>query len=385
MCRSASIIRRRRSLDLVVRDLSPREFQRAFRMNRDVFNKLLSLLLTDLNRDRKQGLRSSGGCVDPDVRLAITLRLLAGASYLDIMMLFGLSVSSVYAVFHATNDSIMSRLSLPGLPLSDTNALDILCGEFTASRSRVNPLSGCVGALDGIAIKIKKPKNCYIPRNYYCRKGNYAMPFQAIVDARYRFLTLSSVVCGSTHDSLAFNASALGIHLKEHGLPTGYWIAADAAYMCTESLLVPFSSVQLLDSDEGTWRDSFNFFQSSLRVHVEQAFGVLVNRFGILWRPICYDLCHASRVVCSCALLHNFIIDNTNTLQEDEDAGGDISPSVTERRCTTEAFRRWWRESQTQRRGSGSGTRSDLARSTHRDLLTVRVKDLGLTRPPTSS
>lgn len=60
------------------------------------------------------------------------------------------------------------------------------------------------------------------------------------------------------------------------GLPAGYWIGADAAYMCSESILVPFSSVKLQDTAEGVWRDTFNFFKSSHRVHVEQTFGMLI-------------------------------------------------------------------------------------------------------------
>ncbi len=61
---------------------------------------------------------------------------------------------------------------------------------------------------------------------------------------------MSSVVCDSTHDSLVFTASMLGAVLQDQGLPHGYWIA-DAAYICSESLLKPFSSIQLLNEDLG--------------------------------------------------------------------------------------------------------------------------------------
>lgn len=170
---------------------------------------------------------------------------------------------------------------------------------------------GCVGDLDGIAIKIRKPKHVYIPSNYYCRKGYYAVPFKALVEAKYRFLSLSSVVCGSTHDSLEYSASSFGYDMSTRGLPNGYWIAGDDAYVCTESRLVPFSVVQLQHAEIGVWRDSYNFYQSSLRVHVK-AFGVLVSRFGVLWRPLGFDLSRSSRIVCFCALLHNYIIDNAH-------------------------------------------------------------------------
>lgn len=171
-------------------------------MERETFDQLLFLLLPALDRDGGRELRSSGGLVDPDARLALTLRLLAGASYLDIMMLFGISRSTVYTVMHATCDSVMSCLTLHGVPFDGSNALSVLCRGFGSSRARANPLIGCVGTMHGIAIKISKSRDCFIPRNYYYRKGLYAVPFQAVVDSRYLILSLSSVVCGYTHDSL---------------------------------------------------------------------------------------------------------------------------------------------------------------------------------------
>jgi DDE superfamily endonuclease len=231
--------------------------------------------------------------------------------------------------------------------------------------------------VDGIAVNIAKPRDCFVPRNYYRRKSFFSAPFQAIVDGRYRFLSLSSVVCGSTHDSLAFRASFIGEKLYSQGLPSGYWVASDAAYVCSESLLVPFSAVQLQHKEEGEWRASFKFFQSRFRVHVEQAFGIFVNRFGILWHPLEFDLPKASRIVSACTLLHNYIIEKSSateldTVQSDDD-----------RLYAVQAFRRWWSESQRLRTASrtGSGTRSDLERSSLRNILVARIKELGQTRP----
>jgi hypothetical protein len=71
-------------------------------------------------------LRSSGGRIVPEVRLALSLRLMAGASYLDAMMLFGFSRSSCYQVFHGTINSILSRLHMDGLPFDDIGKLDTM-------------------------------------------------------------------------------------------------------------------------------------------------------------------------------------------------------------------------------------------------------------------
>jgi hypothetical protein len=57
-----------------------------------------------------------------------------------------------------------------GLPFDDIGKLDTMAQQFTESRAHSNPLLGCVGAVDGIAVKIAKPRDCRVPRNYYCRK-----------------------------------------------------------------------------------------------------------------------------------------------------------------------------------------------------------------------
>jgi hypothetical protein len=49
--------------------------------------------------------------------------------------------------------------------------------------------------------------------------------------------------------------------------------------------------------------------QSQLRINVECSFGMLVNRWGILWQPMRCDLRKVPRVVLACMKLHNFIID----------------------------------------------------------------------------
>jgi DDE superfamily endonuclease len=243
--------------------------------------ELLAVLQSELSNDQRMAIISSGSPVEPAIRLALTLRILGGGSHHDLAMLFRIATVTVYSVFHATIDAINNRLSLPGVPLEDTAELRKLAEGFALSRRSQNPIFGVVGALDGIALKISKPDDGHVPRNYWCRKGYYAIPVQAVVDSRYRFTYMSAMAVGSTHDSLAFSLSQLGIALERDGMPEGYWIAADAAYECSNCILSPWSENQVKNAEHGIARDAFNYYQSSSRVHVEQAFGILVARFGI--------------------------------------------------------------------------------------------------------
>ena len=72
-------------------------------------------------------------------------------------------------------------------------------------------MTGCVGAIDGCALKISRPRMSDVadPNQFSNRKGFYAIVLQAICDHKRRFLFGSATESGSTHDSAAFKASGL--------------------------------------------------------------------------------------------------------------------------------------------------------------------------------
>jgi DDE superfamily endonuclease len=137
----------------------------------------------------------------------------------------------------------------------------------------------------------------------------FALPVQAICDAKYRFLYMSARCVRSTHDSLACACSSLGLRLSD-GVNLGtYWLAGDAAYICTNYLLTPFTKSYIMDPHLGQRRNSFNFFQSSLRIHAEQSFGIVIARFGILWRPLKFQLPTVPHILSACMRILNWRID----------------------------------------------------------------------------
>ncbi len=135
-----------------------------------------------------------------------------------------------------------------------------LAKDFQISRRVPNPLFGCVGALDGIAIEISKPKDDYFPRKFYCRKGVYAIPVQAVVSSSYKFMYMSVTCAGSTHYSVALGLSSLGRKLQLGTFIAGYWIAGDAAYECKNGIVTHCSKSQLMDDEEGGSRYALIFF-----------------------------------------------------------------------------------------------------------------------------
>jgi hypothetical protein len=113
------------------------------------------VLERDLTRDEMMAARSSAGRVEPAINLALTIRILSGASYLDMMMLFQIAKSTVYETFHSTIASITKRLAIPGLP-SAHGELQRIAQDFEISRQPLNPPQGGVGSVDGICIEIQK-------------------------------------------------------------------------------------------------------------------------------------------------------------------------------------------------------------------------------------
>jgi hypothetical protein len=108
-------------------------------------------------------------------------------------------------------------------------------------------LHDCIGALNGILLKVSKPANIYHPvKCYYC-KGCYAFHLLVVIDSRYKVRYISVRCAGATHDNLAFSVSSLNGRLLTGDLEEGFWIATDEAYTCSESILTPWPSAKLCE------------------------------------------------------------------------------------------------------------------------------------------
>ena len=73
---------------------------------------------------------------------------------------------------------------------------------------------------------------------------------------------------------------------KQKRLPKWAHVVLDEAFGCTDQELVAWSSGRNALSLE---KDAFNFYLSAQRQSVERVFGVMNNRFGILWRSMSFS------------------------------------------------------------------------------------------------
>ena len=116
----------------------------------------------------------------------MALRILAGAEVLDISDNFGVGYYTSYSILHDTVEVMACILRFPKLPRFE-ECIPKTARDFKISRTQFNPLDKCVGARDGICIKLKKPKHESITASFHCRKGYYAIAIHAVCDTNYVF------------------------------------------------------------------------------------------------------------------------------------------------------------------------------------------------------
>jgi hypothetical protein len=316
----------RTSWQNLTESLNDNTFRRLFRMSRETFDILCSKIkekvteevfksadwITAWKCSQGSSLRAPiGGFIPGEMKIAMMIRILSGASYLDLLMGYSVASCTVFKCFHEGIEWIKLTFSFPLVQwLKDENveALERISDGFSAASGDV--FKGVIGAIDGLAIKIRCPtlsEDIADPGNYYCRKGFYALNAQVICDKFRRVLWVSTGHKGSTHDSTAFLGTDLYKLLQEKRLwllAHALFLVGDTAYPLFSFLMVPFPK-----ADAGSEEDAYNFWLSNSRIQIECTFGENVMRWGILWRKIIFDLYMVGDIVNAAFLLHNFLID----------------------------------------------------------------------------
>jgi hypothetical protein len=330
------IFRQRRRWDEFKSKLTKRQFRRYFRMEVECFDDLakkieniigekkfkselyLDKMRSGMVRDNNSSMdychrKSTGGFIPGELKLALTLRMLAGGSYMDLALLFETSFSTSYEIFHYVINEWINNEELVKINgfdyLNDDVRMKSVAYEFSKKSNGI--FNGVIGAIDGWLVRIKRPScrrdKVRNPGSFFSRKGFYAINVQVVVDRKKKVLYRSILSRGAEHDSSAFKMSSLHETLKSRWKDLrrkGFYLLGDSAYALRSFLLTPFDN-----SLHGTDADNYNFYHSSSRIVIECAFGEIDMRWGIFWRPLNFTLHHSTQVIDACFRLHNFIID----------------------------------------------------------------------------
>ena len=159
----------------------------------------------------------------------------------------------------------------------------------------------CVGAIDGKHVMIKAPPNSSSLFHNY--KGFFSIVLMALVDADYRFIYVDVGDFGSNGDSGIFRNCPLGKNFKDGNLdvpapkripgwPQGgalpHCIVGDEAFPLRMDLMRPFPRGKK-EKQLPYNKIIFNYRLSRARWIVENAFGILVQRWRVFDRRICMD------------------------------------------------------------------------------------------------
>ena len=354
--------------------LTESQFKLRYRLTVDGFYRLVDMMRPDLEvkDEARARLAKWGEVVEVETKLAMALRFLAGGDVLDLQLIYDVSKGYVYNCLWRVVDSINKHMKV-SFPLHDQSKLLRLEAEFrAASRSQV--WSGQVGAVDGVHFPMQAPtlKDVKDPLKYYvARKGEYAILCMAVCDAARRFTFWDMSQIPTTHDSLAWAASKLGRAVAAGKLPQPFFMNGDSAFALSPSMIVPSG-----------FHDVFDFEQSSNRMPIECAFGILIQRFAVLYRPLRVDFERRAPLIAACMHLHNFCI-TERIADESVDVNG-ITMVQPNRWAKTPIFDRDGAPTDHLDIERGEPERritTSNARTVTRDRLIAAIEDAGLERP----
>lgn len=318
-------------------------FRRQFRLCRDDFGFVLHKIAPLIVRNEVRAIASSGCSICPELRLMITLRILAGAKYLD-MIWYRVHVDHVHELVIDCVKAINSKLNNIIIPPTETawiHEAEQFRGVLRKKHGSMGDeiLGGICGAGDGLVIQIVEPVasdlNGKPSKNYMNRKGFFALLAQAFCGAFTKVCYFNVGWPGAANDIIAYKQTDLYIAATNGTIPDWMSFLLDEAYSsCGGRHLTPFSQHQLRRAyGIGTntlyyQMCTFNHALSSQRISIERAFGQLVRRWGILWCANSSRLQNVSVIVLVCAKLHNLCVDrwiingrrnNVDILGTDED------------------------------------------------------------------
>jgi len=192
--RSTLVLRERRPFATYIRPmLQDRTFSMRFRMGYDDFMALVDLVRPAVKRDEEMGLLRNG-TIPVEYQVAMTLRWLAGGSIYECMDGHVIARSTAYCL---TSRVISALNACPELNCKWPEDDDVAraAGLFR-KRSSFGIIMKCVGAMDGLFIRLIKPNATETaePNSYYSgHKKGFGMNFQVRCCRACMFFVL--VIC----------------------------------------------------------------------------------------------------------------------------------------------------------------------------------------------
>jgi hypothetical protein len=175
----------------------------------------------------------------------------------------------------------------------------------------------CLGSIDEKHVKLKCPASN--GSNYFCYKNDCSIVLLAIVDPYYKFIVVDIGSYGRHNDSGIFKNSAFYREyidgktilppkpLPGTNIPVPHVLIGDEGFALQTYLMRPFPRAAIANDAR---KKKFNIQLSRAQRVVENAFGILAQKWRVFFRPIETDAETAEHVVKAACCLHNYILRN---------------------------------------------------------------------------
>ena len=293
-----------------------KRYMNFIRMSPELFRELLEMCRPYLE-PKKNNFREP---LSAGIKLAITLRFLAsGNSYVSLMYLFRVAKNTISNfiphVCEVITYVLKDYIKLPSTEEEWTEVADLFYKRWN--------FPNCLGAIDGKHCRIRVPPQT--GSLFYNYKKFFSIVLMAVVDADYKFLYINTGAQGKTADGGVWNTCCLGKDLdRDHDpgnagqpkkvplpaprpfpgddQPMPFAFLCDDAFALSSYMQKPFAHRQLTRAER-----IYNYRLSRARRVVENAFGIMANRWRVLLTTMCLKPDRAEKVVNACCSLHNWL------------------------------------------------------------------------------
>ncbi len=262
------------------------------------------------------------------LKLAITLRFLAtGDSSKSLYYGFCVPRSTISTFLPEVCDAIIAEykdevINFPNTPEGWRQVAERFATKWNVPHA--------LGAIGGKHIRIRKPNRS--GSLYYNYKKFYSLVLLAVVDADYKFMYADIGGMGHQSDCQLYNDSSLAYGLENGHLnlpppeplpndnvPFPYFFLGDDAFALREHMMKPYSERHLTMEQR-----IYNYRISRGRMVVENAFGILAQRWHCFLHLLMHEPVNIQKFVHAAVCLHNLI-----RIRQAEQGIQDIAPGVS--------------------------------------------------------
>ncbi|XP_062621654.1 putative nuclease HARBI1 [Saccostrea cucullata] len=295
-------------LMIELRNEDPHAFHNFMRMSPAMFDEVVNRLTPRLTKEQTN-FRPN---LEPGLKVAVTLRHLAsGTKYRDMQYAWRVPHNTISKVVRDVCEAIVDEYLDEQMTCPTTEEEWRQIADDWLQRWN---FPHTIGAIDGKHVACKAPPNT--GSEYYNYKGFFSIILFGMVSSDYKFLWADISGNGAASDAQIYNHSELKQGLESDNI-TGwprpdplpndtqdvpYFIVGDDAFSLRTYLMKPYSAKNLTREER-----IYNYRLSRARRVVENAFGIMVNRFQVLLTTMQHHDETVRLIVKACILLHNLM------------------------------------------------------------------------------